>query len=57
MMKPRNESELPVGNGAEYALHHGKVFAVVVRLEERDSEVQLEHYAPDGPHVARLRPS
>lgn len=48
---------VPVRNGSEDALHHGEVFPVVVRLEKRDAEVQLEHYAPDGPHVARLRPT
>lgn len=48
---------VPVGYGSEDALHHGEVLAVVVRLEQRDAEVQLEHYAADGPHVAGLRPS
>ena len=46
----------PVRYGAQDALHHGQVFPVVVRLEQRDAEVKLEQYAAHGPHVARLRP-
>lgn len=48
---------VPVRKGPENALHHGQMFAVVVSLEQRHSQVQLEQNAPDGPHVARLRPS
>jgi hypothetical protein len=33
------------------------MLAVVVRLEERDPQVQLEHDAADGPDVAGLRPA
>uniref|UniRef100_A0A8W7PAS2 Uncharacterized protein n=1 Tax=Anopheles coluzzii TaxID=1518534 RepID=A0A8W7PAS2_ANOCL len=42
---------------AEYALHHGEVFPVVVRLEQRDTQVQFVDDATDRPHVARLRPA
>lgn len=48
---------LPVGNGPEDPLHHGEVLAVIVRLEQRDAEEQLEHDAAHRPHVARLRPA
>jgi len=30
------------------SLHHGQVFAIVVRLEERDSQIQFEQDAPVG---------
>ena len=30
---------------------------VVVRLEEGEAQVELEHDAPDAPDVARLRPA
>lgn len=33
------------------------MFAVIVRLEKRLTRVQLEHDAPDGPHITRLGPS
>ena len=29
--------------GAENLLHHGEMFPVVVGLEEREAQVQLEH--------------
>lgn len=32
-----------VRNGAQDALHHGQMLSVVVRLEERDAQVQFEH--------------
>lgn len=48
---------LPVRNGSENALHHGQVLAVVVRLEQRHPQVQLEQDAADRPDVARLRPA
>lgn len=44
----------PVRNLAEDALHHGEVFAIVVRLEQSDAQVQFEHNAADRPHVTRL---
>lgn len=46
-----------VRDGPENALHHGQVLAVVVRLEERDAQIQLEQNAADRPHVARLVPA
>lgn len=33
------------------------MLAVVVRLEQRNAEIKLKHDAPDGPNIARLRPS
>ena len=33
------------------------MLTIVMRLEERDAEIELEHDAPDAPHVARLRPA
>ncbi len=33
------------------------MFSVVVRLEEGEAQVELEHDAADAPHVARLRPA
>lgn len=33
------------------------MLAIVVRLEERDAQIQLEQYATDWPHVARLVPA
>jgi hypothetical protein len=33
------------------------MFAIVVRLKERNAKVELEHYASDGPYIARLRPT
>uniref|UniRef100_A0A182IQR0 Uncharacterized protein n=1 Tax=Anopheles atroparvus TaxID=41427 RepID=A0A182IQR0_ANOAO len=47
----------PVRDGPQNALHHGEMLAVVVRLEQRDAEVQLVHDAPDRPDIARLRPA
>ena len=44
-------------NGSEYLLHHGEVFPVVVGLEQREAEVELEGNAADAPDVARLRPA
>ena len=44
-------------NGSEYLLHHGEVFPVVVGLEQRVAEVELEGNAADAPDVARLRPA
>jgi hypothetical protein len=48
---------LPVRERANDALHHGKVFPVVVRLEKRDAKVQLENDASDAPDVTGLAPS
>lgn len=33
------------------------MLAVIVRLEERDAQIQLEHDAAHRPHVTRLRPA
>lgn len=46
-----------VWQGAQDFLHHGQVLPVVVGLEERESEIQLEHDAADAPDVTGLRPS
>ena len=48
---------VPWGYSAQYSLHHCQVFSVVVRLEQRDAEVQFEHDAPNRPHIARLCPT
>lgn len=47
----------PIRNCSQNSLHHGQVFTIVMRLEERDSQVELEHDAADGPDVTRLRPA
>lgn len=39
------------------ALHHGKVFTVVVRLEEGVAQCNLEDDASDGPDVTGLCPT
>ncbi len=43
--------------GPEDALHHGQMLRVVVRLKERESEIELEQNAADAPDVAGLRPA
>jgi hypothetical protein len=44
-----NSPRHSVWNRAENSLHHRQMFAIVVRLEERNSKVELEHDASDGP--------
>lgn len=51
--KPRHT----IRNCSQNSFHHGQVFTIVVRLEERDAQIELEHDAADGPNVARLRPA
>ena len=43
--------------GSENLLHHGEVLPVVVRLEEGEAEVQLEHDAPHAPNITGLGPA
>jgi len=47
----------PPGNGARDALHHGKMFAVVVGLEQGAAHGDLEDDAAGGPDVAGLGPA
>ena len=42
---------------AEDLLHHGEVLPVVVGLEQREPEVQLEGDAANAPDVAGLTPA
>lgn len=51
--KPRHT----IRNCSQNSLHHGQVLAIVMRLEERDAQIELEHDAADGPNVTRLRPA
>jgi hypothetical protein len=44
-----NSPRHPTRQRSENPLHHRQMLAVVVRLEERDPKVQLEHDAADGP--------
>ena len=48
---------LRLGDGAEDLLHHGEVLPVVVGLEQREPEVQLEGDAANTPDVAGLAPA
>ena len=43
--------------GSENLLHHGEVLPVVVRLEEGEAEVELEHDASHAPNITGLRPA
>ena len=43
--------------GAQYFLHHGQVFSVVMSLEEGESQIELEHDAANAPDITRLRPA
>ena len=47
----------PVGHRSEDALHHGQVFPVVVRLEQRQAQIQLEQDTADTPDITWLRPA
>jgi len=42
---------------SENLLHHGEMLSVVVRLEQREPEVQLEHYTAYAPNITGLGPS
>lgn len=35
----------PVGDCTQNSLHHSQMFSIIMRLEERYSQIQLEHYA------------
>lgn len=35
----------PVRNGAQNSFHHGQMFTIVVRLEERNTQIQFKHDA------------
>lgn len=48
---------LRLGDGAEDLLHHGEVLPIVVGLEQREPEVQLEGDAANTPDVAGLAPA
>ena len=48
---------LRLREGAEDLLHHGQVLPVVVGLEQREAEVELEGDAADAPDVAGLAPA
>lgn len=39
------------GNLVQDFFHHGEVFQILVRLEERPSSNQLHYYAPSRPYV------
>ena len=43
--------------GAQYFLHHGQVFSVVMSLEEGESQIEFEHDAANAPDITRLRPA
>ena len=43
--------------GAQYFLHHGQVFSVVMSLEEGESQIELEHDTANAPDITRLRPA
>ena len=46
-----------MGERPEDLLHHGEVLPVVVGLEQREPEVQLEGDAANAPNVAGLTPA
>ena len=46
-----------VGKWAQYRLHHGQMFAIVVRLKKGHTLEELVDDAAEGPDVARLRPA
>ena len=47
----------PVRHRSQDPLHHRQVFPVVVSLEQRQAQVELEQDAADTPHITGLRPA
>ena len=50
-------SSIPVGNGTKNPLHHGQMFAIVVRLKQGHTQVEFKEDATNRPDIARLRPA
>lgn len=48
---------IPVGDGAENALHHGQMFPIIVGLKEGHAQVKFKEDAANRPDIARLRPA
>lgn len=40
-----------------HTLHHGQVFKIIMRLEQRVTGKEFDKYAPDAPDITRIRPA